>query len=200
MPGTVLLTLTPQSFKLADLYSLAADMERGPATGDCERLFVDSGTGSALLRMNVHPPLPAKEENKDPHSRSSATCTTTRSNACSSWWDHLENDDDINHSDTVPLPMFLQRSQWTGRVLASGSNAKEFLHHIRHGGDDNTPHWTRTVRHPWTLRYVCLGDHPPHERPTHRPHTANMLLCATAQALGFASTKHSHPPPPFRFH
>ena len=162
-----LLALTPQSFKLADLYCLAASLERWPgsSTTSCERLLVDSGTGSALLRLDVEP---------DPQQNA--------------WVD-------AEPSSSSSSPIFLQHCEWVGRVLASGRTPTELLHQIRTGypAQQGPPdaadaimllHWTDRVRHPWTLQYVCLGDQPTYERQSYRPHTANMLLCATAQAMG----------------
>ena len=167
-----LLALTPQSFKLADLYCLAASLEvqrwpGGSTSSNWERLLVDSGTGSALLRRDVEESFLFLDSSTVDPSYSS--------------------------------PIFLQRCQWVGRVLASGPTPNDLVHQIRTGYSPTSAeeqessaaagarlHWTDCVRHPWTLQYVCLGDNVPYERPTHRrSHTANRLLCATAQAMGY---------------
>lgn len=156
----LLLALTSESFKLADLQFLAASIEQPT----CQRLLLDAATGSSLLRVDdTDRPFPFQQQKQPP-------------------------------------PVFLQRCQWTGVVVAWGATPEDLLEQIRHQQNntgivddddvvvDDDPRW---LQHPWTLNYLCLsGD----QKTTHtnrsankngrrRSYTATTLLCALSQAI-----------------
>jgi len=91
-------------------------------------------------------------------------------------------------------PVFLQRCQWTGVVLASGATPRELIDQIHHHQqqhnnivEDDDPAECVWLQHPWTLNYLCLSSSA--KKPTHSAsrrsyhYTATTLLCAVSQAI-----------------
>jgi hypothetical protein len=165
--GLEMLVKTRETFKLADLQFLTARALWEPAATAaaeeakmcCERLVLDSRTGSSLLRLHKRGMVP---DDKD------------------------EDDDDDDDDDTAAATSFVTgpfaaQIDWIGHVLATASSAASLVESI---GRQQSQTWA--LDKPWTLRYLVMSSAAASaaaENPISKSIKEKPMICAVAQSI-----------------